>query len=374
VQRGIDSYVLHMDRRQVRIATPLEEKRIGAVHRGAGPRDLDHPIWQSFDGYLQDRAVAKGAHVIQQRVNGLEKSSDGFRIQTKLGNNGPYALLVVALGVNTPEAKLFEPLNIGYRQPRSVKTFIREYRLGTEVIERCLGSSMHVFLLDLPGLDFAAMIPKGEYVTLCLLGEKIDKSLLTTFLSSPEVRSCMPDGWDAESVSCQCSPSMVVDGARLGHADRILFIGDCGVSRLYKDGIGAAYRTAKAAARTAVFHGIGAEDIRQHFNPVCRTMERDNRIGKLVFGVTHLIQHNSLARATVLRTVVNEQARSNGSQRLSTVLWDMFTGSADYVDIFKRAVHPGLLTRLASSALRSIPGQLRVTRDSTSVPHIDPKR
>ena len=64
--------------RQVRIATPFEEKRIGAVHRGAGPRDLDHPIWQSFDGYLQERAVAKGAHVIRQRVTGLEKSPDGL--------------------------------------------------------------------------------------------------------------------------------------------------------------------------------------------------------------------------------------------------------------------------------------------------------
>ena len=150
---------------------------------------------------------------------------------------------------------------------------------------------------------------------------------------------------------------MVVDGARLGHADRVLFIGDCGVSRLYKDGIGAAYRTAKAAARTVVFHGVGAEDIRRHFHPICRTMERDNRMGKFMFGVTHLIQRSSLARATVLRTVVKEQAGSNGSRRLSTVLWDMFTGSAGYGEIFKRALHPGLLTRLASSALRSIPGR-----------------
>jgi flavin-dependent dehydrogenase len=34
VQRGIDSYVLHMDVGSVRIETPLQEKRIAAVHRG----------------------------------------------------------------------------------------------------------------------------------------------------------------------------------------------------------------------------------------------------------------------------------------------------------------------------------------------------
>ena len=38
VQRGIDSYNMHMDVGSVRIDTPLQEKRIGAVHRGPGPR------------------------------------------------------------------------------------------------------------------------------------------------------------------------------------------------------------------------------------------------------------------------------------------------------------------------------------------------
>ena len=37
VQRGIDSYVLHMDVGSIRIKTPLQEKRIAAVHRGEDP-------------------------------------------------------------------------------------------------------------------------------------------------------------------------------------------------------------------------------------------------------------------------------------------------------------------------------------------------
>lgn len=40
VQRGIDSYMLHTDIGSVRIDTPLHEKRIAAVHRGSGPRDI----------------------------------------------------------------------------------------------------------------------------------------------------------------------------------------------------------------------------------------------------------------------------------------------------------------------------------------------
>jgi len=33
---------------------------------------------------------------------------------------------------------------------------------------------MHVFLLDIPRLEFAAIIPKGDYATVCLLGEDIE--------------------------------------------------------------------------------------------------------------------------------------------------------------------------------------------------------
>ena len=39
--------------------------------------------------------------------------------------------------------------------------------------------------------------------------------------------------------------------------DRVVFIGDSGTTKLYKDGIGAAYRTSKAAANTVAYWGVG---------------------------------------------------------------------------------------------------------------------
>ena len=51
---------------------------------------------------------------------------------------------------------------------------------------------MHVFLLDIPRLEFAAIIPKGDYVTVCLLGEDIDAELMRDFLNAPEVKGCFP--------------------------------------------------------------------------------------------------------------------------------------------------------------------------------------
>ena len=127
-------------------------------------------------------------------------------------------------------------------------------------------------------------------------------------------------------------------------ADRVVFLGDCAENRLYKDGIGGAYRAAKAAARTVVHYGISAEDFRQHYLPVCRKLATDNRIGKVVFAVTGVIQHLRFTRRGLLRMVAAEQME-NGSAAMSSVLWDTFTGSAPYRDVFMRTLHPLFLSR-----------------------------
>ena len=43
---------------------------------------------------------------------------------------------------------------------------------------------------ELPRLEFAALIPKGDYVTLCLLGDDIDEELMQRFFDSAEIVQC----------------------------------------------------------------------------------------------------------------------------------------------------------------------------------------
>jgi len=179
-----------------------------------------------------------------------------------------------------------------------------------------------------------------------LLGKDIDKELVMSFLNSPEVQACFPPGWSVPADYCRCFPSINVKGSAQPYADRLLFIGDCGESRLYKDGIGGAYRTAKAAAKTAVFEGVTAQDFRRHFMPVCRDLAFDNAVGKLIFGFTGLIQSLAFTRRGILRMVAKEQQARGSPQRMSGVLWDMFTGSAPYRDVFRRTLHPAFILRL----------------------------
>jgi flavin-dependent dehydrogenase len=222
---------------------------------------------------------------------------------------------------------------------------------------------MHVFLLDLPRLEFAAAIPKGDYVTFAVLGEEIDNELVDGFLATPEVRSCMPPGWDPGVRSCQCMPAIALRGVEKPFADRFLFIGDCGVTRLYKDGIGAAYRTAKAAARAAVFGGISEAAFRRHYQPVCRAIAGDNRVGKLAFLATRVARRFRPLRRAMLRMAAAEQGRPGPKRHMSGVLWDMFSGSAPYADIFQRMVRPAFLARFGLAAAASLwPGRGAATR------------
>jgi flavin-dependent dehydrogenase len=354
VERGVDSYVLHMDVGTVRIDTPLHEKRIASVHRGAGPKDLRDIRWESFDGHLQHLARSKGANVIRARVEEITLVEGRPRLKAGREDLGPYDLLVVAAGVNTGTLKVFESLPIEYRLPRTTTTFIAEYYLGEELVEKHLGSSMHVFLLNLPRLEFAAMIPKGEYASLCVLGRDVDETLVKALLDSPQMRECLPPGWEPPPTCCRCSPRINVRCAPVPYADRIVFIGDSGASRLYKDGIGAAYRTAKAAASSAIFHGVSKESFKKHYWPVCRAIENDNRIGKLIFLVTREIQRRRMERMGVLRMVSREQQIPDGIRPMSTVLWDTFTGSAPYRDIILRTFHPGFFLRFGWEILAGL--------------------
>jgi flavin-dependent dehydrogenase len=351
VQRGIDSYVLHMDVGSVGIQTPLQEKRIGAVHRGAGPRDLKTVKWESFDAHLQSLALARGANLVRAKVERIVRGNGRPRVTTKDGGEREYDLVVVAAGINSGAPKLLQNLDFEYDPPATTKTSIREFFLGEDVIESMQRSSMHVFLLNIPRLEFAAIIPKGDYVSACLLGEDIDKRLLESFLQSPEVRRCMPVDWNPARTACQCGPRINIRGSPRPYTDRIVLVGDAGVTRLYKDGIGAAYRTAKAAAATAVLHGVSAADFERHYMPVCRSIHRDNNLGKVVFAFTRQVQKRALARRAIHRMVMAEQGYEGKRRRMSLVLWDTFTGSATYREILLRALHPAFVMRLFRSLL-----------------------
>lgn len=349
VQCGIDSYVLHTDGDRLRIETPLREKRIAAVHRGGGPRDVQVVKWGGLDGYLLGLAQERGARVAAARVT--EVGWDDGRPQIRLKTTArSYDLVVGATGVNSAGWQLFEQLGLRAKRPETTKAYVTELGLGDEAITQLFGSSMHLFFLDIPRLDCAAIIPKGDYVTVCLLGRDIDRELVTAFFESPAVKRCFPADGHAEQGACHCSPKLNIREAARPFADRVVLVGDCGVTRLYKDGIGAAYRTAKAAAATAVFRGVAARDFEEHYWPTYHAIARDNGFGRLIFALVRWAKaFRPLLRGT-LAMAAGEQVAPGSARRMSIVLWDTFTGSAPYREVFLRILDPRFVGRFLWSS------------------------
>jgi hypothetical protein len=295
-------------------------------------------------------------------VDGLTWDEGRPRLKTQSGAEETYDLVAVCVGVNSAALKMFEAAGISYKAPPATKTYISEFCFGRQTITRELGTSMHVFLLNLARLEFAALVPKGDYVTLCMLGEDIDRELIESVVGSREVKQCLPANWTMPKDYCHCSPKISIGSATRPFADRVVFVGDCGTTRLYKDGIGAAYRTAKAAARTAVFKGISATAFEKNYWPICKSIKNDNRLGKFVFAVTRQVQKHDFARRALWRMVAREQLTTSRNRRMSSVLWDTFTGSAPYRDVLLRTLHPAFMAQFGwNLALALMPWRKRRT-------------
>ncbi len=344
IRRGIDSYVVHTDIGEVAISSPARERRIAALYRAGGPRGVADYARAGFDDFLQQMTVERGARVVRRHVTDIRRGADQSEVLTSDGRVEPYDLVAVATGVNSNLVSTLGGASNETPQPHTTRTFICEFRSTEDDIAGRLGDAMHVFLLPIPRLEFAAIIPKNEFATVVLLGEELDQDLVQRFLEDPAVRRCLP----TTKLPCVCSCSPLINTGRRGrpYADRLVFIGDSGTTRLYKDGIGAAYRTSKAAATTAIFQGISATDFGRHYWPTCRSIERDNAIGKWLFAGAGLVKGSRVSRRALVRMARREQERGKNNGPMSSMLWNMFTGSAPYREILREAARPGFVGNL----------------------------
>jgi flavin-dependent dehydrogenase len=333
VRKGIDSYKLHTDHGSVSIATPNFERTIATVYRGGGPRGALGEDKKSFDGFLLEQALKEGANHRQLRIERVEYEN-GRPVLYSRGERIMVADLVVgAFGVNSKSGRIFGGKVFEYEEPRTVTAYVSEIRMDEEVISECFANSIQLFLVPDREIEFAAMIPKGKYVTLCILGEGINKEIADNFIVRPVVRDVLPDP-EMYRIECICLPKMNVKAPSRPFSDRIVMCGDAGSTRLFKDGLGAAYLMGKSAARTAVFEGVGQRHFRDGYLPVYREIANDNYYGNFLYTVIGIYGKWMILTKAMLDVVEKEQADPDKRKILSSVLWDMFTGNERYKNIF----------------------------------------
>jgi hypothetical protein len=210
-----------------------------------------------------------------------------------------------------------------------------------------LDKSVHIFFENPPGLIFGALIPKGRYANLSLLGHRLPSDAVNQFLNAHGLKVLIPE---VTTLLCGCTPSVAVSTAKGFFADRLVVVGDAAVTRLYKDGIGSAFITAEAAARTAILRGVSRQDFSVGYQPVCLRIATDNSYGRLLFRLWSLTYHTPLLRKVWTQTVINEVNQLVDNHIHTRVLWGIFTGDESYRLLFWMSLSiPGLLNFLLAA-------------------------
>ncbi|MEJ2684121.1 MAG: hypothetical protein P8Z71_06975, partial [Candidatus Sulfobium sp.] len=352
VRKGINSYRLHTNHGSVFIATPSLEKTIATVYRGGGPKGTVGEDKESFDRFLLNQAIQEGAVHKNFRLERIELKNNRPVLFAKNSEVMHADLVVGAFGVNSSSGKIFEDVGFGYREPDKVTAAIAEISMGEDVVAEHFGNSIHLFLLPDKGIKFGAMIPKGPYVTLCILGTGVGPGTVADFMDKPVVRSVLPKS-APYTVECRCLPKMNVGAPRIAFTDRLVLCGDAGSTRLFKDGLGAAYIMGKAVAKTAVFEGVAAEDFKRNYLPVYKSIVLDNYFGRVLYFVIDRYRKTAILTKAMLKVIEKEQHDPGNGKILSSILWDMFTGNERYKTVFLKSVKPRMHIDMWEGVIKS---------------------
>ena len=366
IQRSINSYTLHIELGKAIIQTPSQEHRIASVFRGCGPRGCTRQPERSFDNFLLGLCKKKGANIIRQKVSGLQRKEDGILVKSKKDTR-EYDFVVGGVGLGKKSLNMFQEICPKFELPKVTRAYISEISMKKEDISSHFGNSMHVFLLDVPQVTFGALIPKENFVTLVLLGKDVSQETVDRFLDTDQVKNLFPESMVLkESCPCKCFPFINIKEAVTPYADRVVLIGDSASSKLYKNGIGAAYITGRAAAKAAVFNGIDKISLKSVYAPACRDLDLDNRVGRFIFFITKIIQKNTFLKKGLLRTVIKEHNSEKSKFLMSSALWDTFTGSEGYRNIFKRFMNPSLIFNYIRNIFSSTINSKKIVQKTTT--------
>jgi len=362
VQRIIKGYCLHGRAGSYLLTNPKQSSGITTVFRGNGPRQSSPGGNVSFDDYLLQHVRDKGLTVIPHLVKRIELPQNHENpVQVIYEVDGQEMvfqadLVVGAFGLSEKMMKMAQKLNFGYRPPRTIQARNMEIQLDRNYISERFGDNIHTYNLSTAeGMWVASIIPKKDYVTVNLIGNrditKDDLSRLSDYLALDET---IPKFWNWSKSFCTCSPRVATTGAEKPYTNRFIIIGDASCSRYYKNGIESAYVTAQLAAEAVFNWGISESALRtRYFKRIKKEIIRDNLYGRILFKINDFVAGSRFLSEVMLKVAIN-QSRRKKKNHMREVLWNMYTGNAPYKTIFFNFFHPALQWELIAYTSRLI--------------------
>lgn len=281
VRAEVHGYVLHTARRSIVLDGDHEPPSyaLRRVH---------------FDAYMLQQAAARGIHILHARATDIEFHADHVRVYTE--NDSLSADVVVgAFGMDEGTAALFQRAT-DYHPPKALSSVVTKYHPGPEGMV-AFGTRIHAFLLPLPGIEFGAVTPKGNHLTINIAGQQVTDTLMEAFLRHPKVRAVLPNLDQAGTYDPRDLrffkgrfPRTIARGY---YGDRFVLIGDAaGLVRAFKGkGVTSAVLTGIRAAQIMLQHGISHAAFHAHYRRANHDIRSDQPYGQLVRHLVILTAH-----------------------------------------------------------------------------------
>jgi len=267
VQRVIKGYILCSDGQAIEL--PDNGELSLAVRR------------ITFDSYLLEQARRHGIEVIHSRVTDLEFNEEGVRVYSE--NVHLTADVVVgAFGLDDGTARVFERAT-RYRQPRFLSSIVTKIHPGMDFMEN-FGDTIHVFLPPFPKIEFGAITPKRNHLTINIAGAEVNSEWMDRFLEYPPVRQVLPRDFDPRTHGLSYfKGKFPISVARGIYGDRYVIVGDAaGLVRPFKGkGVNAALLSGIRAAQVMMNRGVSREDFKAYYR-MNREVTEDLPYGRIL--------------------------------------------------------------------------------------------
>jgi flavin-dependent dehydrogenase len=299
-----------------------------------------------FDDYLLTQAKAHGVRIIQSRVTDLEFNRNGVMVYSESDNRLVDAV-VGAFGMDDGCAAVFERAT-PYRRPRCLQTVVTKIHPGMDFMAR-FGEEVFAFLPSLIEIEFGAVIPKYNHLTIIIAGRRVTHESMNRLLGTPEVRNLLPADFSPEHYGLQYFKGRFPThfAGRL-FGDRYVTIGDAsGLVRPFKGkGVTAAVSTAIKAVNTMLTRGISSEAFEAYYRQ-CHDVTSDIPYGRAVRWAVVLG-----AKLGLMSSVIKLAGSDGASQdSLRDALFACASGSKPYRQVCADAFSVGLCLRLARAIL-----------------------
>ncbi|OGD19997.1 MAG: hypothetical protein A2W03_16135 [Candidatus Aminicenantes bacterium RBG_16_63_16] len=330
IQRKIEGYVVHADRTAI------------ALEGGRAPSYACRRV--EFDNYLYRMVKEAGIPIIPARVTDLDFSADGVMVYSEM-DNVRAGLVVGAFGLDDGMAKVFERAT-AYRMPPFLSSVVTKIHPGEAAMDR-FGNVIHAFLpSSLDRVEFGAITPKGNHLSINIAGRRVDAGTLGDFLGLDEVCDVL-----AGACGSALPPLTYFKGrfptlpARAPFGERYVMIGDAaGLNRPFKGkGINSAVVTGIRAAEAIAARGGSVEAFEEYLK-CCAELTGDIPYGRALRWLV-----NSFSRLGLMEGVLDAARREPALRR---AMFNVVSGQETYKKTWREARSVGLLWRVLVSSIR----------------------